>query len=87
MAVEGVLSFYPRHAWEVLSKHVRLAVMYWRFWRILNRVKRDTKSYADIAMTPVQEDEFDELEIFTVTQAARSVVEKLRRRKAMATSA
>jgi hypothetical protein len=71
----------------VLSKHIRLAAMRWRFWRIRKRVERDRGSYADVAMMPVQEDEFDELEIFTVTQAARSAVDKQRRRKAVATSA
>jgi hypothetical protein len=84
MPVESPLSFYPRHAWEVLSKHVRLAAMRWRFWRILKRVQRDTGTYVDIAMTPVQEDEFDELEMFTVTQAARSAVNKQLHRKAAA---
>jgi len=87
MPIESPLSFFPRHAREVLSKHVRLATMYWRYWRILKRVERDTGSYADIAMMPVQEDEFDALEMFTVTQAARSAVDKQRRRKAAATSA
>ena len=71
MPVEGPLSFYPRHVWEVLSKHARLAAMYWRFRRIQRRVERDRGSYDDVAMMPVREDEFDALEIFTVTQAAR----------------
>jgi radical SAM superfamily enzyme YgiQ (UPF0313 family) len=84
MPIESPLSFYPRHAWEVLSKHVRLAALYWRYWRILKRVERDTVSYDDVAMMPVQEDEFDELEIFTVTQAARSAVNKQLHRKATA---
>ena len=87
MPLESPLSFYPRHVWEVLSKHVRLAAMRWRFWRILKRVERDTGSYDDVAMMPVQEDEFDALEMFTVTQAARSAVDKQRRRKIAATSA
>ena len=87
MPLESPLSFYPRYAWEVLSKHVRLAAMRWRFWRILKRVERDTRSYDDVAMMPVREDEFDELEMFTVTQAARSAVDKQLHRKAAATSA
>jgi radical SAM superfamily enzyme YgiQ (UPF0313 family) len=81
MPIESPLSFYPRYAWEVLSKHVRLAAMHWQFRRILKRVERDTGSYDDVAMMPVQEDEFEELEMFTVTQAARSAVDKQRRRK------
>jgi putative component of membrane protein insertase Oxa1/YidC/SpoIIIJ protein YidD len=76
--------FYPRYAWEVLSKHVRLAAMHWHFRRILKRVERDPGSYDNVAMTPVQEDEFDELEIFTVTQAPRSAVNKQLHRKATA---
>ena len=84
MPIESPLSFYPRYAWEVLSKHVRLAGMYWHFRRILKRVERDTGSYDDVAMMPVQEDEFDELELFTVTQAARSAVNKQLHRKATA---
>ena len=87
MPLESPLSFYPRHVWEVLSKHVRLAAMRWRFGRILKRVERDTGSYDDVAMMPVREEEFDELEMFTVTQAARSAVDKQLHRKVAATSA
>jgi len=87
MLPECPWSFYPRHAWEVLSKHVRLAAMYWRYWRILKRVQSDTGTYVDVAMMPVQQDEFDELELFTATQAARSAVNKQLHRKATAISA
>lgn len=86
MPVESPLSFYPRHAWETLSKYSRLAAMYRRYRRILKRVERDTTSYDDVAMMPVQDDEFDALEMFTVTQAARSAVDKQRRYKAAAAS-
>lgn len=81
MPIESPLSFYPRYAWEVLSKHARLAAMHWRFRRIL---ERDAESYDDVAMMPVHEDEFDELELFTVTEAARSAVNKQLHRKATA---
>ena len=87
MPLESRLSFYPGYAWEVLSKHVRLATMHWCFRRILKRVERDTGSYDDVAMMPVQEHEFDALEIFTVTQAARLAVDKQLHRKTAATSA
>jgi radical SAM superfamily enzyme YgiQ (UPF0313 family) len=87
MPIESPLSFYPRYGWEVLSKHVRLAAMHWQFRRILKRVERDTGSYDDVAMMPVQEDEFDALEMFTVTPAARSAVDKQRRRKPATTAA
>jgi hypothetical protein len=87
MPIESPLSFYLRYGWEVLSKHARLAALYWRYRRILKRVERDPSTYVDIAMMPVQEDEFDELELFTATQAARSAVNKQLHRKGAVTSA
>jgi radical SAM superfamily enzyme YgiQ (UPF0313 family) len=85
MLLESRLSFYPRYAWEILSKHVRFARMYWRYWRILKRVERDPAPYTDVAMTPVQEGDFDVLEMFVATEAARAAVEKRRRYRATPT--
>ena len=55
--------------------------MYWQHWRILRRVERDTQPYSDLATTPVEDHEFEEMQIYTTTPAARIAVEKLRRRK------
>jgi hypothetical protein len=55
--------------------------MYWQYQRILNRAMREATPYRDIAMTPVQESEFEELEIYTAKQASKLAVEKLLRRK------
>jgi radical SAM superfamily enzyme YgiQ (UPF0313 family) len=82
IALESPLAFYPRYAWEILSKHVRFAGMCWQHWRTLHRVGRDSSAYTDIAMTPVQDSEFEEMQIYTTTQSAKFAVEKLRRRKA-----
>ena len=79
---ESPFAFYPRYAWEIVSKHIRFARMYWQHWRILRRVERDTTPYTDIAMTPVQDSEFEEMQLYTTTQSAKFAVEKLRRRKA-----
>lgn len=88
LPLESLWVFYPRYAWEVLSKHARFAAMYWRFRRILKSVEREQlAAYDDIAMRPVQEDEFDDLEIFTATEAARAAVDKQRRQKAIGTPA
>ena len=84
MPLENPLSFYPRYAWEMVSKHARAVVLYWRYLRILKRVERDTRPYTDVAMTAVQEDDFDALEMFTATDAARAVVDKQRRKTAAA---
>ena len=82
LPLESPLEFYPRYASELLSKHVRFARMCWDHWRILDRVKRDSSPYVDTAMTPVQDIEFEELQMYTTTQSARVAVDKLRRRKA-----
>jgi len=85
MPVEASLHYYPRHAWETLTKYARLGAMYWRYRCILKRVARDATSYPDVAMMPVEDAEFDALEMFTATQAARSAVDKQRRYQAAAT--
>jgi radical SAM superfamily enzyme YgiQ (UPF0313 family) len=81
MPRESAFRFYPRYAGEIVSKHVRFARMAWQHWRILRRIERDTSPYTDIAMTPVEESEFGEMQMYTSTPAARVAVEKLRRRK------
>jgi len=56
--------------------------MYWQHWCTLRRVERDPGVEMDIAMTPVQDHEFEEMQMYTTTQAARIAVSKLRRHKA-----
>jgi len=73
--------FYPRYAREIVSKHLRFAQMVWQHWRILRRVERDSNPYMDVAMMPVQDAEFGEMQMYTTTPAAQFAVEKLRRRK------
>ena len=51
-----------------------------RYRRTLKRVMCDNRSYTDVAMTPVDAAEFERLEIFQSTEAARAVAEKARRR-------
>lgn len=40
MPIENPLIFYPRYVFETLSKFVRFGLLYWRFKRILKRVKK-----------------------------------------------
>jgi radical SAM superfamily enzyme YgiQ (UPF0313 family) len=81
MPLESPFAFYPRYAREIVSKHLRFARMVWQHWRILRRVERDSNPYMDVAMTPVQDAEFGEMQMYTTTPAAKFAVEKLRRRK------
>jgi radical SAM superfamily enzyme YgiQ (UPF0313 family) len=84
MPLEKPFAFHARFAWETMSKHFRFGRMYWQHWRALRRVQRATGGPVDVAMTPVQDSEFEEMQIYTTTQAARVAVSKLRRHKAPA---
>lgn len=83
LPLEGRLAFYSREAWAIVSKHVRFASMYWGYRRILRRVEGDTATHADVAMTPVQSSDFDQLEMFTARPAAKIVAERQLRRMAL----
>ena len=82
MPLENPLVFYPRYAWESLTKYAELARLYLQYRGILKRVQRDRTPFTDIAMTPVQDAEFDELDIYNATKASQFAVVKLRRHKA-----
>ncbi|TMH69546.1 MAG: radical SAM protein [Betaproteobacteria bacterium] len=81
MPLESRLVFYSRYAREIVSKHVRFATMYWQYRRILDRAMRAGADETDVAMMPVKDEEFDTLEMYTTTPAAKFAVEKLRRYK------
>jgi hypothetical protein len=81
MPVENPFVFYARYATETLSKMVRYAALYWRYKRILDRVRREPAPELDAAMQPAGEADLDSLELFTATAAARTAAEKQRRRR------
>jgi hypothetical protein len=82
LPLEHPLVFYPRYAWETLSKNVRLVAMYLSYQRRFRRVMalRSVALEPDTAMEPVEKSEFDSLELFNVTEAARSVVVKMKKK-------
>jgi len=81
--LESPFVFYPRYAWEILSKHARLLAMAHTYLGIARRVARDPDAalYRDLALTPATPDEVDQLEIFSATESARHAVEKAQRRR------
>jgi radical SAM superfamily enzyme YgiQ (UPF0313 family) len=80
MPIESPFVFYPRYGWETVVKVARFVAMWWRYWRVYRRVRRGPGPEMDVAMLPVREGDFDALELFTATAAARTVVEKRRRK-------
>jgi len=81
MSLESPIVFYFRYVREIVSKHFRFALMYGQYRRILRRALHGSTVSSDVAMTPVQEDEFETLEMYTATPATRIAVEKMRRYK------
>jgi hypothetical protein len=80
LGLENPLLFYPRYVLDLAWKHLRLARALVRFGRFRRSLKRDPKAaeYNDLALTPVIDDEFDSLEMFNATAAAKSAVVKIR---------
>jgi pyruvate-formate lyase-activating enzyme len=74
--VEPVWAFYPKYAWEIVSKHVRLTKGWIELAIMLRGVRRDPDRarYMDAALMPVTDDETETLEMFTHSEAARGEV-------------
>ncbi len=81
LPIENPAIFYPRYAWNTLAKHVRIARMVLRLGKIRKQLKRDpaARSYMDEALTPVREDDLDTLEMFSVSEAARTATVRAKR--------
>jgi hypothetical protein len=80
LPLENPLVFYPRYAWEIAYKHVYLGALIVRYGLFRKLLKLNSKAadYSDLSLTPVVDDEYGELEMFTVTQSARAAVDKMR---------
>jgi hypothetical protein len=77
LPVEPVWSFYPKFAWNFVTKFSRaLRLLLW-IQMTNRRVQKDPRRYlyTDQAMTPVTDDETERLELFTHSDAARQAVE------------
>jgi hypothetical protein len=81
LPLESVWSFYPKYAWEIVSKHVRLAAHWIMIEWMLRRAKREEarRPYTDLALTPVLDNETEALEMFTHSEAARDAVAHIRK--------
>ena len=82
MPLENSLIFYPRYAWEILAIYSRFMIMLWRYRRICRRVERDNSTYEDLTLMPVQPTGVEELQLFTVTPAAKATADKARKKQA-----
>jgi hypothetical protein len=76
MPIEPIWSFYPRFAWEFVSKTSRALRLLLGIHFTKRRILKDPArySYIDQALTPVSDDEAEKLELFTHSDAARQAV-------------
>ena len=83
MPIESAFVFYPRLLWEIVSKYSRFMAYYLKLSRARARVERDPAKYdyTDLSLTPPDEAELDELDIFTATESGQAAVEKMRKQR------
>jgi Radical SAM superfamily len=76
LPIEPIWSFYPKYAWNLVSKYFRAVRLLLWLHRTNRRLQRDPNRYryTDVAMTPVTEDETERLDLFTHSDAARQAV-------------
>jgi hypothetical protein len=79
--IEPVWAFYPKYAWGMVSKHVRLAKQWFSLMRMRRQVREEqaVTPYLDRAIAPVTDDETETLEMFTHNEGARNQVAHIRK--------
>ena len=79
-------TFYPIYFAESVTKLTKWALLYLRLHRIHARIKRDAhkRDYMDLALTPVTDEDLQDLEMFH-TRAASGFVEREQRQRAKQT--
>ncbi|MBZ8134533.1 radical SAM protein [Afifella sp. IM 167] len=75
------LVFYPRHWAETAVKYVRFGLYALKTHKIRKRIAADpaSRSYRDLAITPVVDAEGEDLAMFALNDSARAAVEKAKR--------
>lgn len=71
---QNLLAFFARRTHEMFSTYVPGLWFFWRLERLRKRIEKDpaSKSYTDLALSPVDDDEFgDELELYHASDGAR----------------
>jgi hypothetical protein len=80
LPIEPVWRFYPKYWFETVRKQVQWISMYLRLRWIYLAIKRDSnkRAYTDLALTPPNEDDIENLEIFN-NAGAQAFVSQQRR--------
>jgi len=80
--IELPIVFHFRYLIESFRKYSRVGKMIWEFNQIKKIVEQDSQGddYTDTALSPVVEGELERFEMFNVTEAAKSAVNRVRDR-------
>ena len=78
LPIEPALTFYPKRLVEILGTYVPFAIYGLRMFLLAKWIKWNptTKRYTDLALTPVDEAEDEDLEMLSHTEAAQAAVAK-----------
>jgi radical SAM superfamily enzyme YgiQ (UPF0313 family) len=81
MPREPIWTFYPKYAFGLVAKHLRVFRHWWDLELMVRRARRQAGpgQYMDLALSPVEDDETETLEIFTHNEAARHEVAHTRK--------
>ncbi|MDQ6622942.1 MAG: radical SAM protein, partial [Verrucomicrobiota bacterium] len=73
--------FYPRYVAETLVKISKWVAIYWKLHRTYDRIRNDPRrfEYNDLALTPVTDDDVENLEMFHTRSAEAFVAREQRR--------
>jgi hypothetical protein len=84
LPLESRATFYGRRAAEIGRTYGQALRFLWRLTRMRQRLMKDpaTRSYRDLATTPVQDELHESLRLYDVTDAARKAVDQARVRSA-----
>ena len=85
LPIESAWTFYPKYFVEHFGKHFKIARAFWQMFLFERAVRRDPESlnYMDMALNPDTAEDYDEMEMFQVTEAARNVATKGKRLSAV----
>jgi len=81
LPVESPLVFYPKYAWEIISKHARLFYWIFRMGLLRRAIKADPsrRAYTDLSVTPPGAHEFEDLDLYHDTMGGEGALEKMRK--------
>ncbi len=88
LQVELPVIFHLKYLRELIAKTWNVGRLYLRYYPMRREIEKDPEgaNYRDLSIMPASDDDSRELEMFTVTQAARDAVAKARRRAALRAS-